>query len=85
MIYRSFVVPRWQADNAALKAEIKDEKADKTDALQTLQTVSEGPGCPTRTHSCSGSILTCVQQTEMDGILMGYDGRLYPDAFLRPF
>ena len=35
MIYRSFVVPRWQADNAALKAEIKDEtadKADKTDA-----------------------------------------------------
>ena len=24
-------MPRWQADNAALKAEIKDEKADKAD------------------------------------------------------
>ena len=54
---------------------------------QTVTVSSEGPACPTRTHSCSGSILTSrVQQTKMDGILTGYDGILLilmnPDAFL---
>ena len=67
------------------RSKMRRQTRQTRQTLQTLQTVSEGPGCPTRTHSCRGSILTCVQQTEMDGILMGYDGRLYPDAFLRPF